>query len=104
MEGLVAANVFQATSSDDAAISSFSEASPIDRRVRGGVAGKPEIMLDLEDRDWNYKVESGMPNLQTSIKSHTHVFRCFAANHHESRRKRTKIYQQWTHYNLNANR
>jgi signal transduction histidine kinase len=46
-------------------MSSLSEVSPIERRDRSRVVGKPEIMLDLEDRDWNYNVESGMSHLHT---------------------------------------
>lgn len=59
IEGLIAANPFQANSLDDATMSSFSEASSVERRDRDRLKGRPEIILDLEDRGWNYKVEAG---------------------------------------------
>ena len=59
IEGLIAANPFQANSLDDGTMSSFSEASPVERRDKERLRGKPEIVLDLEDREWNYKVEAG---------------------------------------------
>jgi signal transduction histidine kinase len=68
VEGMVAANGFRGSSLGESSIPNVTEVQPRGRRhMQHQHHSQLEIVVDIEQRDWDYRVEAGMSTLHKPI-------------------------------------
>lgn len=96
---MVAAHSFRGSSLEDAPLSSLSEVhSPGTRRTHHQHNPGLEIILDIESRDWDFKVEAGMVFHLLERYFFADVSRGHPKNNHEPTWQRTEVYHFWIYH------
>lgn len=98
VEGMVAANSFRGNSLNDVPLPSMSESLPPRRHQEPQHNSNLEIILDIEERDWDYKVEAGICLCLLKCMLLADNNRGDSKGSHEPSRQCTKVYRIWIYH------